>query len=176
MLSHHFRLLVIAVALLAAHPVAAHVSPPVLVPSSPLEGQVLAIDVTAGGCDVFLGSDIPVPVTQNGTTVRVVLQSHNETNITFCNFGTGTGRYLTTSFPAGEYTLQIDRSYPTIIGTVLEPLATLPLVVRGVAPPIEMPATGTFALVALAAGLAATAAAMKNSRWRQLQRDPRAGA
>ena len=118
MLSHYFRALVIAAALSAAYPVAAHVSPPVLVPSSPLEGQVLAIDVTSGGCDVFLGSDIPVPVTQNGTTVRVVLQSHNETNITFCNFGTGTGRYLTTSFPAGEYTLQIDRSYPTLFGTV----------------------------------------------------------
>lgn len=176
MLAHHFRVLVIAAALSAAYPVAAHVLPPVLVPSSPLEGQVLAIDVTSGSCDLFLGSDIPVPVTQNGTSVRVVLQSRHETSITFCNYGTGTGRYVTTYFPAGDYTLQIDRSYPTLFGTVVEPLATVPLVVRGVARPTEMPATGAFALVVLAVGLAATVAGLKSFRCRQLRRGARAAA
>ncbi|WP_313919994.1 hypothetical protein [Tahibacter sp.] len=174
MLSHHFRVLVIAAALSAAYPVAAHVSPPVLVPSSPLEGQVLAIDVTSGSCDLFLGSDIPVPVTQNGTSVRVVLQSRHETSITFCNYGTGTGRYVTTSFLAGDYTLQIDRSYPTLFGTVVEPLATVPLVVRGVARPTEMPATGAYALVILGVGLASLVAAMKRFSGRQVRRSPNA--
>lgn len=158
MLSRYFLETVAALVLLSACPASAYVSPPVLVPSSPLAGEVLAIDVTAGSCDLFLGSPTPIPVTRNGADLRVVLPSRHETNTTFCNYGTGTGRYITTSFPAGNYTLQIDRSYPTLFGTVTEPFATVPLIVRGVAQESPIPATGPLALLILAAGLALIAA------------------
>lgn len=134
-------------------PASAFVSPPVLVPSSPMAGEVLAIDVTADTCDAFLGSTTPIPVTQNGSDLRVVLPSLHDTNILFCNYGHGTGRYVISSFQAGTYTLQIDRSYSTVFGTVTEPLATVPLVVRGVAQETPIPATSPLALLVLAAGL-----------------------
>lgn len=161
MLSRYFRGLVAALAMLSACPASAVVSPPVLVPSSPLAGEVLSIDVTAGTCDAFLGSTTPIPVTQNGTNLRVVLPSLHETNSLFCNYGSGTGRYVISAFQAGTYTLQIDRSYSTVFGTVVEPLATTQLVVRGVAQETPMPATSPLALLILAAGLALIAARKK---------------
>lgn len=145
-------------ALLSATRSSAFVLSPTLTPTSPLAGEVLSIDVTAGICDVFLGSTTPIPVTRSGTDLRVVLPSHHESNITFCNLGIGTGRYITTSFPAGTYTLQIDRSYSTIFGTVTRPLATVPLVVRGVPQATPVPTTNPLALLVLAVWLTVIAA------------------
>lgn len=158
MLSRYFQRLLAALALMSAYPASAFVSPPVLVPSSPLAGEVLSIDVTAGICDVFLGSITPIPVTQDGTNLRVVLPSRHEGSGTFCNFGTSTGRYVISSFPAGIYTLQIDRNYLTVFGPVVKPLATTQLVVRGVMHETPIPATSPLALLILVAGLAFIAA------------------
>lgn len=154
MLAWDYRGPIAALALMSVCPASAFVAPPVLVPSSPLAGEVLVIDVTAGTCDAFLGSTTPIPVTQHGASLRVVLPSWRETNITFCNYGTGTGRYVTSAFRAGTYTLQIDRTYPTLFGPVVEPLAITQLVVRGAEQERPIPVASPWVLLTLAAGLA----------------------
>jgi len=142
------------------------VSPPVLVPLSPLAGDILSIDVTAGNCDAFLGSTTPIPVTQNGTNLRVVLPSLHETNSLFCNYGSGTGRYVISAFQAGTYMLQIERSYSTVFGTVVDPLATTQLVVRGVAQEMRIPTLSSFfKLLLILASVVVTGMYQKSSNF-----------
>ncbi len=158
----HDLWLVAVVLLLRCLPANAYVLPPVLIPPSPMAGESLTIRITHGVCDVFFGSEAPLPVQQSGANLRIVVDSIHEQNTLWCNFGDGVAAYTIAPLPIGNYTLQIDRRYSTVFGSVIETMAVLPLAVRGDHQPVATPALQSSALLLL--GLMLVTVALRNQR------------
>lgn len=155
MLPSWIRAVVSLVLLIAVFPSSAYVLPPTLMPTAPRAGDVIGFQVSFGDCDQFYGSTSPIPVTQSGTTLRVVVPSVHVYNIAFCIFEDSTVTYRTTSFPPGSYSLQIDRTYTGFLGDqIVETIAVIPFTVTGSSPQeVPIPALGAPALVLLALAL-----------------------
>ncbi len=142
------------VLLVGALPSSADVLPPTLVPAAPGVGDVVGFQIVSSVCDGFLGNETPVPVTRNGTSLRVFVTSIHTVS-PFCLFPLISTTYRTTTFPPGSYTLQIDRSYQWFSGgTVVETVGVIPFTVTGPPQEVPIPALGVPALLLLALGLA----------------------
>lgn len=109
----------------------AFVDPPVLVPTNPVAGQTVSINVTAGDCDVMGGA--PPVVSIQGSNIHVLLQSGHSIDPEFCTFPTFTASYVIGSFGPGSYVMQVDRTYLGDNGTVTETIGTLAFTVTALA-------------------------------------------
>ncbi|TDR37339.1 subtilase family protein [Tahibacter aquaticus] len=155
MLPSWIRTVIVLVLLVVAFPSSAYVLPPTLIPPAPRAEDVVGFEIPYGECDLFYGSETPIPVTQSGMTIKAVVPSIHQTNIAFCLFGNGVARYQTRAFPPGAYTFQIDRTYTGFLGNqIVETIAAIPFTVTG-SPPQEVPipALGAPALALLTLGL-----------------------
>jgi hypothetical protein len=123
----------------------AFVDPPVLVPPNPVSGQTVSISIFEGVCDALIAFPAPT-ITQNGNNIHMVVQSANSPDPEFCIYPTGTAYIVVGAFAAGNYSLQVDRVYPGLDGSVTETLGILPFAVSGVA---SIPTLGPIGLVAL---------------------------
>lgn len=72
----------------------------------------------------------PAEVTLQGNNIHALLQSGHSDDTEFCTFPTFTSTYAIGQFPAGSYTLQVDRTYIGSNGYVTE---TIGVIVFGVA-------------------------------------------
>lgn len=161
MLRKCMRALISLVLFMLVFPAGAYVLPPVLTPVAPRESDIVGFNIPYGECDGFYGSTTPIPVTQTGSLLRVVVPSLHEDNILWCLFGNGVASYAIAAFPAGSYTLQIDRTYSTIFGPVVETIGTISFTVAGA--PAEatiIPTMGWPALAVLVMAL------LLMARWR----------
>ena len=138
-------LIALSMCLLLASPlVRAFVGPPSLVPPNPVAGQLVSVAVTAGVCDDFTSD--PTTITRTGNNIHIVLPSVNSFDPEFCNLQIGTAVYPVGSFAAGLYTLQVDRTYPTYNGDVIQPLGLLTFTVVPLASVPLLGVAGLFLL------------------------------
>jgi hypothetical protein len=125
--------------------------PPYLTPALPLAGDTVSVNIYGGVCDAIVGIPGYPIVTQNGNEIRIVLWSARYTDPILCNFGTGTSVNAVGAYPAGAYTLQVDREYfDALGGIVTETLGVIPFVVAGqVEQPVPLPTLNWLSLSAL---------------------------
>ncbi len=131
----------------------AFVDQPNLVPANPVAGQTVSVSIRAGLCDAIVSEPGYPLVTQRGNTIRVLVASIHKTG--YCSFPTLTVTSPVGTYPAGSYTLQVDRIYTDASGqSVIETLGVLPMEVRasGTAA-IPVPALGPSGFAVLIAAL-----------------------
>lgn len=105
--------------------------PPYIVPASPTVGQQVFVEIHGGYCDTIIGSPGYPQITREGNSIRMLFFSAHEDLIEWCIYGEGTASEPVGSFPAGSYTLQVDRNYQTFFGDVTETLGVVPFTGRG---------------------------------------------
>ena len=135
----------------------AYVNPPVLVPATPDVGESVSVQIVAGECDGFIEFDGYPILEQSGNEVHLTVFRYNYANQSPypCDFPEGTDSYALGSLPQGNYTVKVDRVYPTLGGNVTETLAVLPLVVGGGGPSAAaLPVLGSGSMIALIVFLA----------------------
>lgn len=159
----HCVVLVLALALslsFLAQTARAFIDPPYLAPEHPAPGEIVSVKIRAGECD-SIGTIADYPrITQTGNAIRIVLWSTTDTDPILCNTPIGTGTYAVGGYPAGSYTLQVDRDYFGAAGELLtETLGVLAFTVTGgTVPPVSAPTLtgfGLWMLVVSVLGLAA---------------------
>jgi hypothetical protein len=161
MIKRHVLSALAVLSLLLANTAAAFIDPPYLTPEHPAAGDTVSVNIRAGVCD-GIGSIPGYPrITQEGNQIRIVVWSVTYTDPTLCNLPIGTNTTAVGAYPAGSYTLRVDRDY---FGSgdvvVTENLGTLPFIVTGggVAPgPIAAPTLSAFGITLLLLGLGGVA-------------------
>jgi hypothetical protein len=112
----HQVLLALALAL-GVQPAWAFLDPPYLTPANPMAGELVSVNIYGGECDVADdGVAWPPPVTQQGSSITILLTGLHEGDPEFCYFGIGTNTKPVGRFPPGNYTLDVERRYGTIFG------------------------------------------------------------
>jgi len=129
----------------------AFVDPPTLSPANPMEGQTISVNIRAGQCDA-LGEVPGYPqITQTGNAIRILLHSIRVYDSEFCNVPILIRSFPVGVYPAGAYTVQVDRTYevPLPPRTIVETLGILPFTVAGAPAPAVLPTTGFIGLLTL---------------------------
>ncbi len=119
----------------------AFVDPPTLSPANPMEGQTISVNIRAGQCDA-LGEVPGYPqITQTGNAIRILLHSIHVSYPEFCNVPILIRNFPVGVYPAGSYSVQVDRTYDAILPsrTIVETLGILPF---DVVAPAPLPAIG----------------------------------
>ncbi|MEO8672668.1 MAG: hypothetical protein ABI411_15215 [Tahibacter sp.] len=128
---------------------------PILVPTNPVQGQTVSVSIRSGICDGFYDDEPGYPQnTRTGNAIRILLASVHEEDQLFCNIPDFTSIFSVGTFPAGVYTVQVDRVYTTSEPfDFTETLATLPLVIAGGS--TSVPTIGPIGLGLMVVGLIA---------------------
>ena len=143
--------------LLFADTAAAFLDPPYLTPEHPTAGDTVSVNIHGGVCDA-IGSRPGYPmISQNGNQIRIVLWSISYHDSSLCNLPIGTTTIAVGAYPAGSYTLEVDRDYLNgAADLVSENFANIAFTVGGaggVPQPVAAPALGEGALALLLLGL-----------------------
>jgi len=140
-----------------------------IVPSSPVAGETVAARVSAGVCDTIIESPGYPQITQSGNAIRMLLETAHSDDPVFCNFGTGTIDLSFGEFPAGAYTLQLDRHYVDFIGvSVTQTVGSASFIVAGGDAVTPLPTLGAASAVVLGTGMLALAGFMLRRRARTI--------
>jgi hypothetical protein len=151
MLNKPSRLLIVLAFVLLSQMANAFVDPPTLAPASPTESQTISVNIRVGQCDA-LGEMPGYPqITQTANAIRILLDSYHAFFAEYCNIIVGVRTFPLGTYPAGSYTVQVDRTYEAILPTrtIVETLGILPFTVAGSPAPAVLPTTGSIALLAL---------------------------
>ena len=159
-------LLALALAL-CVQPAWAFLDPPYITPASPKAGELVSVNIYGGECDVADDGVVwPPPVTQQGSTITILLTGIHEGDPEFCYYSIGTETNPIGEFPPGNYTLDVERRYMSFSGPwIQETLGIIPFTVSA-APqqPVEAPALSLAGLIALLLSL--TTAVLRTLRVR----------
>jgi hypothetical protein len=110
----------------------AFLDPPYITPANPMAGELVSVNIYGGVCDAIVGLPGYPQISQEGNDIRVLFFSVHYDDIQLCNLGTGTATTSIGSFPAGSYTLQVERRYMTVSGPwAQETLGIIPFAVSG---------------------------------------------
>jgi hypothetical protein len=93
--------------------------PPYITPAMPTVGETISVNVHGGGCDAIIGQSGYPQITQVGNAIRVLFFSAHYDDPEFCNLGEGTATRAIGTYPAGSYTLQVDRTYIDFFGNLV---------------------------------------------------------
>ena len=146
----------------------AFVDPPTLSPTNPAEGQTISVNIRFGQCDA-LGEVPGYPqITQTDNAIRILLHSIHVSYPEFCNVPILIRSFPVGAYPAGTYTVQVDRTYDAILPprTVVETLGILPFTIAAAPAPAVLPTTGLIGLLALFATMLLIAAPVLSRRQR----------
>jgi hypothetical protein len=136
-----------------SRPASAYVGPPYISPAEPTANEAISVNMYGDECDVVDDGIVwPPPVTQSGNVITISFTGIHEEDPEFCYFGVGTGTYPVGTFPAGSYTLKVERRYGTPFGTwAHETLGIIPFTVTGApaAQPISAPTLSKAGLATL---------------------------
>jgi hypothetical protein len=111
--------------LLFADTAAAFLDPPYLTPEHPTAGDTVSINIRAGVCD-GIGSGHGYPrISQEGSHVRIIVWSVSYHDSELCFLPIWTNTIAVGAYPAGSYTLQVDRDYFDG-GAIFAPKASAP--------------------------------------------------
>jgi len=143
--------------LLLSNTAAAFIDPPYLTPEHLAAGDTVSINIRAGVCD-GIGSIPGYPrISQEGSDIRVVLWSVSYHDSELCFLPIGTMTYPIGAYPAGSYTLLVDRDYFDGGGDLrTESLGAIPFTIvgnGGVPEPVAAPALDACGLALLLLGL-----------------------
>ena len=150
MLRKFLRSTLLLAVVLSSQIAQAFVDPPTLSPANPTEGQTVSVNIRVGQCD-----GLPVgpteQITQTGNNIRILLDSYHAFFAEYCNIIVGVRTFPLGVYPAGSYTVQVDRTYEAILPTrtIVETLGVLPFTVAALPAPAVLPTTGFFGLLAL---------------------------
>lgn len=143
--------------LLLADAAAAFLDPPYLTPEHPMAGDTVSVSIYGGVCDAIVGIPGYPRISQEGSHIRIVLWSVSYHDSGLCNIPIGTMTYPIGAYPAGSYTLQVDRDYFDGAGDPrTESLGAIPFTVArngGVPQPVAAPALDACGLALLLLGL-----------------------
>ena len=130
----------------------AFIDPPVLIPSNPVAGEQIAVSIHYGYCDAFLTT--APQITQNGNAIHMLLETLHFDDPLWCQSPPSvTMIFPVGSFPAGDYTLQVERFYDSAVpAPVYETLANFDFVVRGQAS-VALPTSGLIGYLLLIVSL-----------------------
>ncbi len=150
------RSLVVLVLMSSATLAHAFVDPPTVSPMNALVGQTIYVSVRAGMCDAIVYDPAYPKITQTESAIRVLIETAHADAPIFCIYNPpGTAAFSIGSYPAGSYTIQVDRHYLPFIGPeVIEAIGTLSFTV---AEPTSLPALTLPSLLMLALLLAIAA-------------------
>jgi hypothetical protein len=142
---------------LFADTAAAFLDPPYLTPEHPTAGDTVTLNIRAGVCD-GIGSGHGYPrISQEGTHIRIVVWSVSYHDSELCFLPIWTNTIAIGAYPAGSYTLQVDRDYFDGGGDLrTESLGAIPFTVAGnggVPQPVAAPALDACGLALLLFGL-----------------------
>jgi hypothetical protein len=149
----------------------AFVDPPTLSSTNPTESQTVSVNIRFGQCDA-LGEVPGYPqITQTGNSIRILLHSIHVSYPEFCNVPILIRNFPVGAYPAGAYTVQVDRIYDVILPTrtIMETLGILPFTVAGSPAPVVLPTNGFVGLLVLFMSLLLIAAPVLSRR--QLHRN-----
>jgi hypothetical protein len=142
---------------LFADTAAAFIDSPYLTPDHPTAGDTVSVNIYAGVCDAIVGIPGYPRISREGSDIRIVLWSVSYHNSELCFLPIGTMTYSIGAYPAGSYTLQVDRDYFDGGGDLrTESLGSIPFTVTGnggVPQPVPAPALDTCGLALLLLGL-----------------------
>jgi hypothetical protein len=168
MLVHRVASILALLLTLFAEPAWAFLDPPYITPANPATGDTISVNVYGGQCDLLNIGIVPPAITQLGNAITIVFTGTHEGDPEFCFYGIGTTTYPVGNYPAGSYTLQVDRRYVSFSATwVEETLGVVPFSVTGGAPlpvPASVPTLDITALSILLLALAGIAARSLHSR------------
>jgi len=153
-------------ALLAIAPSAhAFITLDAIVPTSPMAGETVSARVSAGDCDAIIEAPGYPQITQTGNIVRMLLETAHTDDLILCNSTPGTVNLPFGEFPAGSYSLQLDRHYVDFFGAdVFETVGMLPFVVQGAGAATSLPTLGSWSLLVLGIGVLTLAGFMLRRR------------
>lgn len=157
---HHLRYALVFALALSAQPASAFLDPPYITPANPTAGVMVSANIYGGVCDAIIGLPGYPRITQQGTDIHILFFSAHYDNLELCNLGIGTATTLIGPFPAGAYTLEVERRYMAVFGTWRqETLGIIPFAVSGSqAPqPVEALTLNVAGLAALLLALVAAA-------------------
>ena len=126
--------------------------PPWITPDPAHTNDPISVNIRAGVCDGIFDTVGYPQITRDGTSVRLLLAgSHYEQGSELCTFGTGTAMFVLGTFPAGDYTLQVDLDYDHFpFGPDTMTIGVVPFEIRGVDPVTEaLPSLSTSGVIAL---------------------------
>jgi hypothetical protein len=149
---HHLKGLLAFALALCVQPARAFLDLPYITPEHPAAGQPISMNIYGGLCDAIVGLQGYPQITQQGNTIHILFFSVHYDDPEFCNLGVGTATTSIGSYPAGSYTLQVERRYMTVFGPwVQETLGVIPFTVTGAPPaqPIDAPTLSVAGLVGL---------------------------
>jgi len=143
-------LLVFALAL-CAQPASAFLDPPYITPANPAVSDNIFVNVYGGQCDLLNIGVVPPVVTKQGNAITILFTGTHEGDPEFCIYGIGTTTYPVDSYPAGSYTLEVDRRYLSFSAVwIQETLGIIPFTVSGVpTQPIETPTLSSAGFASL---------------------------
>ena len=155
--------------MLFAEPAGAFLDPPYITPSNPSAGDAISVNIYGGQCDLVHDGVFPPVVTQQANVITILFTGIHEEDPEWCYYGVGTATYLVGTYPAGSYTLQVDRQYFNFAAVLVrETLGAIPFAVAGVGPtsptPVSAPVLGIPGLSILLLALAGLAAWCLHSR------------
>jgi len=143
--------------LLFANTAAAFLDPPYLTPEHPTAGDTVSVSIYGGVCDAIVGIPGYPRISQQGSEIRIVLWSVSYHDSELCFLPIGTMTYPIGAYPAGSYTLDVDREYFDGGGDLrTESLGVIPFAVAGnggVPQPVAAPALNVCGLALLLLGL-----------------------
>lgn len=115
----------------------AFLDPPYITPEHPVAGETISVNIYGGICDA-IGSVPGYPqISQEGNSIRILFLSVSYNSPELCFWPVGTATDPIGAYPAGSYTLQVDRTYSDVGGnTIVETLGLLPFTVAGAAAPV----------------------------------------
>ena len=160
------RLLTFTLAL-CAQPASAYLDPPYLTPANPIAGELVSVNIYGGNCDAIVGMEGYPQITRQENLIRIVFFSVHYDDPEFCNLGAGTAKAPIGTYPPGNYTLQVERRYMTVLATwAQETLGIIPFIVSAVPQqqPIETPTLSPVGLTVLL--IALIGAMLRNLRKR----------
>ena len=130
----------------------AYVNEPILVPSSPVAGQVVGVRLESGICDTFVDGPNTTDISRVGNTITLLVDGVHLAPSTWCNLAETSLVFPAGAFEAGAYTLRVDRRYTSLIypAGVIQTLATIPFDVAPGAMQTPVPALGPRGLFVLA--------------------------
>ena len=162
------RSLIVLTLVLLSQLANAFVDPPTLSPTNPMEGQTISVNIRVGQCDGLPERPGFPQITQTGNAIRILLDSSHISDPEFCNIIVGVRTFPVGAYPAGSYTVQIDRSYeaPLPPRTIVETLGILPFTVTGAAAPAVLSTNGLIGLLVLFVTMLLIAAPVLSRRQR----------
>jgi hypothetical protein len=162
--------LVLFLCLFASSQGQASMSAPQIFPAEPMAGQTVSLQLQAQGCDAVVQEPGYPRFRFDGTTIRLLVQTIHAVDPAACIYDPpARATFDLGSYPAGTYTLQVERHYDMRMGlAVVQSIGSQTFTARANTPPWRAPEVTVPALGLMCCGLWG----LRRRPWRAIARGP----